>query len=71
MNKPQRLFYFLQGLTALTREHGVVIPEGELEFIENRDGMYCLNPNNEGAEFGWLTPTNSRGTGESKTGVVR
>ncbi len=53
-NKPQRLFYFLQALTALTREHGVIV-SGDLEFTENRDGMYCLNPNNEGPEFGWVS----------------
>lgn len=54
-NKPQRLFGFLQALTALTRERGVVI-EGmpTLEFKDQPEGMYCLNPNNTGPEFGWV-----------------
>lgn len=54
MNKPQRLFYFLHELTELTKKYGLVIPEGNLDFIEDTTGLYCLNPNNEGPEFGWL-----------------
>jgi hypothetical protein len=55
-NKPQRLFGFLEGLTALTRQHGIVI-EGapKLEFKDQPQGMYCINPNNAGPEFGWNT----------------
>lgn len=53
-DKPRRLFYFLRGLTALTREHGVVVTGNpELEFLDQPDGIYCLNPNNDGPEFGW------------------
>lgn len=52
--KPRRLFEFLGALTRLSMEHGIVI-EGhpELEFRDNLDGGYAINPNNEGPEFGW------------------
>lgn len=61
-DRPLRLFRFLKALAALSREHGVVITGGELEFQDNPQGSYALNPNNEGPEFGWL-----RGDGAETT----
>ena len=53
-DKPQRLFYFLMALSELSRQYRVIVANGDLEFVENPGGRYCLNPNNEGPEFGWL-----------------
>ena len=57
-DKPQRLFYFLAAVSEASRKHGVVITahaDGPptLEFIDNPDGLYCLNPNNDGPDFQW------------------
>ena len=54
-DKPLRMFLFLQGLTALSHEHGIIIGGlPELEFRDAPIGNYCLNPNNDGPEFGWV-----------------
>jgi len=52
-DKPRRLFDFMTALSVLSREHGVIVVGGDLEFTDNRIGLYCLNPNNDGPEFGW------------------
>lgn len=52
-DRPARLFNFLMALSALSREHGVVIVNGDLEFKDGAQGTYKLNPNNTGPEFAW------------------
>ena len=54
LNRPQRMYAFLHAISEASRKCGVII-EGapELEFRDNAQGMYCLNPNQEGPEFGW------------------
>ena len=57
-DEPRRRLAFLQGLTALSRRHGIVIvgcPE-----LVRRDvptGRYCINPNDAGPQFGWQDAT--------------
>lgn len=56
LNLPQRMFAFLDGLTKLSVQYGVVI-EGAptLEFKDQPKGRYCLDPNNStNREFGFL-----------------
>jgi hypothetical protein len=52
-DRPRRLFAFLMALSALSREHGIVIVDGDIEFRDGAQGVYKLNPNNEGPEFAW------------------
>lgn len=59
-DKPIRLFNFLMALSALSRTHGVIIVNGDMEFKEDPKGMYCLNPN-EGPEFGWRDQSGNDG----------
>lgn len=56
---PQRLFEFMRALTALSREHGVVVSGNLIERDTTRGG-YALNLNNDGPELGWLDPTSER-----------
>lgn len=54
LNRPQRLFYYLAALSALSREYGLVIAgDPKLEWRDGAQGAYALNPNNDGPEFGW------------------
>ena len=62
-DKPRRLFYFLLGLSALSREHGVIVTGlPDLEHVDLPEGAYALNPNNEGPVFAWReTPQDAQG----------
>ena len=52
-DRPIRLFHFLAALSALTREHGVRIPESfDVEFADERTGRYALDP--EDALVRWM-----------------
>jgi hypothetical protein len=69
-DQPRRLFEFLEALRALSREHGVVIVSGDLEFKDAPHGRYCLNPN-DGPEFGWRDDGDFRGDSSGATGTMR
>lgn len=52
-DRPVRLWNFLLELAILSRKHGVIVSGGDLEFLDNPQGEYAINPNNDGPEFGW------------------